>query len=131
MNTDPIADLLTRIRNANRISADSCTVPSSKVKVRILDALKREGFISDYTVHSDGPKGVIEVALKYGPDGEKVITDIQRYSKVGCRRYRGLDDIPSVRGGMGICVVSTNKGVLSDRECREQKVGGEILCTVE
>jgi small subunit ribosomal protein S8 len=131
MNTDPIADLLTRIRNANRIGSESCSVPASKVKVRILDTLKREGFIRDYTVHADGPKGVIEVALKYGPDGEKVITDIQRYSKVGCRRYRSLDEIPTVRGGMGICVVSTDKGVLSDRECRENKVGGEVLCTVE
>lgn len=131
MNTDPIADLLTRIRNANRIAADSCSVPASKIKVRILETLKREGFIQDYTVHSDGPKGVVEVALKYGPDGEKVITDIQRYSKVGCRRYRSLAEIPKVRGGMGICVVSTNQGVLSDRECREKKVGGEVLCIVE
>lgn len=131
MNTDPIADLLTRIRNANRISAESCTMPASRIKVRILETLKREGFIADYTVHSDGAKGAIEVALKYGPDGEHVITDIQRFSKVGCRRYRGVEDLPKVRGGMGICVVSTNKGVLSDRECREQKVGGEVLCTVE
>ena len=131
MNTDPIADLLTRIRNANRNGAKSCTVPASRIKVNILDTLKREGFINEYTVHSDGVKGVLEVALKYGPEGEKVITDIQRYSKVGCRRYRSVEDLPKVRGGMGICVVSTNKGVLSDRECRVQKVGGEVLCTVE
>ena len=131
MNTDPIADLLTRIRNANRNRAESCTVPASRVKVNILDALKREGFIEEYTVHSDGAKGVVEVALKYGPEGERVITDIQRFSKVGCRRYRSVEDLPNVRGGLGICVVSTNKGVLSDRECRAQKVGGEVLCTVE
>jgi small subunit ribosomal protein S8 len=131
MNTDPIADLLTRIRNANRNRAASCTLPASKVKVRILDTLKREGFIENYTVHSAGPKSVVEVALKYGPEGEQVITDIQRYSKVGCRRYRGCADLPKVRGGMGICVVSTNKGVLSDRECRAQKLGGEVLCTVQ
>ena len=131
MNTDPIADLLTRIRNANRISSASCTVPASRMKVRILDTLKREGFITAYTVHSDGPKGVVEVELKYGPEGERVITHIQRFSKVGCRRYRKLEDLPHVCGGMGICIVSTNKGVLSDRECRQQKVGGEVLCTVE
>ena len=131
MNTDPIADLLTRIRNANRNRAASCTVPASKMKVRIVDALKREGYIESYAVHSDGAKGVIEVKLNYGPEGEHVITDIQRFSKVGCRRYRGVAELPKVRGGMGICVVSTNKGVLSDRECREQKVGGEVLCTVE
>ena len=131
MNTDPIADLLTRIRNANRITAASCSVPASQIKVRILETMKREGFIADYTVHSEGAKGVIEVALKYGPDGEQVITDIQRFSKVGCRRFRGVEDLPKGRGGLGICVVSTNKGVLSDRECREQKVGGEVLCTVE
>ena len=131
MNTDPIADLLTRIRNANRNRAVSCTVPASRVKVNILDTLKREGFIDAYTVHSDGAKGVVEVTLKYGPEGEQVITDIQRYSKVGCRRFRGVEDLPKVRGGLGICVVSTNKGVLSDRECRAQKVGGEVLCTVE
>jgi small subunit ribosomal protein S8 len=131
MNTDPIADLLTRIRNANRNRAESCTVPASRVKVNILDTLKREGFIGAYTVHSEGVKGVVEIALKYGPEGEQVITDIQRYSKVGCRRYRGVADLPVVRGGLGICVVSTNKGVLSDRECRAQKIGGEVLCTVE
>lgn len=131
MNTDPIADLLTRIRNANRNKAAACMVPASKMKVSVLDAMKREGYIADYTVHSDGAKGVVEIALKYGPDGEHVITDLQRYSKVGCRRYRGVEDLPKVRGGMGICVVSTNKGILSDRECREHKVGGEVLCTVE
>lgn len=131
MNTDPIADLLTRIRNANRIHADRCSVPASKMKVHILDALKREGYIANYTVHSEGAKGVVDVELKYGPNGEHVITDIQRFSKVGCRRYRGVHDLPKVRGGMGVAIVSTSKGVLSDRECRTQKVGGEVLCTVE
>jgi small subunit ribosomal protein S8 len=131
MNTDPIADLLTRIRNANRNRAESCVVPASKIKVNILDTLKREGFIEKYTVHSDGAKGVVEISLKYGPEGEHVITHINRFSKVGCRRYRGVDDLPEVCGGLGICVVSTNQGVLSDRECREKKVGGEVLCTVE
>ena len=131
MNTDLIAVLLISIRNANRNHAASCVVPASKIKVGIADALKREGFIDSYTVHSDGPKGVIEIGLKYGSEGEKVLTDIQRYSKVGCRRYRKVVDLPRVRGGLGICVVSTPNGVLSDRECRAQKVGGEVLCIVE
>ena len=131
MNTDPIADLLTRLRNANRNSAVSFVVPASKMKVNILDTLKREGYIENYTVQAKGAIGVIEVVLKYGPEGERVVTDVQRFSKVGCRRYRGVENLPKVRGGMGICVVSTNKGVFSDRECRERKLGGEVLCTVE
>lgn len=130
MNTDPIADLLTRIRNANRNLAARCSVPASKIKVSILETLKCEGFLSDYTVHSTGAKALIDVQLKYGPLGERVITDIQRFSKVGCRRYRGFEELPKVRGGMGICVVSTNQGILSDRECRAKKIGGEVLCTV-
>ena len=131
MMTDPIADLLTRIRNALRVRAATCTVPGSAMKVRILDVLKREGYIADYEVHSDGSRSSIVVALKYGEEGEQVITDIQRYSKPGCRRFRGVADLPTVRGGLGIAVVSTNAGVLSDRECREKRVGGEVLCTVE
>ncbi len=131
MMTDPIAELLTRIRNALRIEADSCTVPGSALKVRILDVLKREGYISEFSVHSDGPRSAIEIQLKYGPEGEKIITRIQRFSKPGCRRHRGFRDLPKVRGGLGIAIVSTNQGVLSDRECREKKVGGEVLCTVE
>jgi small subunit ribosomal protein S8 len=130
MMTDPIADLLTRIRNAVRNRAADCTVPGSGMKVRILDVLKREGYISAYEVFSDGPRSVLRVALKYGPDGEQIITNIDRFSKPGCRRYRTVDDLPRVRGGLGIAIVSTNKGVLSDRECREQNVGGEVLCTV-
>ena len=121
MMTDPIADLLTRIRNALRNRAETCAVPGSGLKVAILEALKREGYIIGYTVHSEGPKSMIEVQLKYGPEGEQVITQITRYSKPGCRRYRSAPDLPRVRGGLGICVVSTNRGVLSDRECREQR----------
>ena len=131
MMTDPIADMLTRIRNSLRNNADSCSVPGSKIKVRVLDVLKREGYIEGYEVHSEGPRSVINVALKYGPEGEHVITNIQRYSKPGCRRYRSADELPKARGGLGISVVSTNQGVLSDRECREKRVGGEVLCTVE
>lgn len=131
MMTDPIADLLTRIRNALRNRADACTIPGSKLKVRVLEVLQREGYIQSYEVHADGPRSVIRVELKYGPEGEQVITEIQRFSKPGCRRFRAVADLPKVRGGLGISVVSTNLGVLSDRECREKMVGGEVLCTVE
>lgn len=133
MMTDPIADLLTRVRNALRNHSASCSVPGSKLKVRVLDVLKREGYIGGYEVQasSEGPQSLINVSLRYGPDGEQVITSIQRYSKPGCRRYRGVDELPRVRGGLGIAVVSTNQGVLSDRECRAKRVGGEVLCVVE
>jgi small subunit ribosomal protein S8 len=131
MMTDPIADLLTRIRNALRNRADSCTVPGSRLKVGVLEVLKREGYIRGYEVHSDGPRSVVRVDMKYGPDGEQVITQIKRFSRPGCRRYRGVADLPVVRGGLGIGIVSTNQGVLSDRECRERRVGGEVLALVE
>ncbi len=132
MMTDPIADLLTRVRNALAIRADNCSVPGSKLKVLVLDVLKREGYIAGYEVHAaDGPQSVIRVSLRYGPEGEQIITSLQRYSTPGCRRYRGVADLPRVRGGLGIAVVSTNQGVLSDRECRAKRVGGEVLCTVE
>jgi small subunit ribosomal protein S8 len=131
MMTDPIADLLTRIRNGLRNHSGTCTVPGSRLKVAVLEVLKREGYIVGYTIHSEGVKSVVQVDLKYGPEGEQVITRLQRYSKPGCRRYRSSEELPAVRGGLGICVVSTNRGVLSDRECREQHVGGEVLCTVE
>jgi len=131
MTTDPIADLLTRIRNALRRRSPSCCVPGSNAKVRVLDVLKREGYIEGYQVAADGCRSNIVVQLKYGPEGEQVINTLKRYSSPGCRRYRGVDQIPKVRGGLGIAVVSTNKGVLSDRECRAQRVGGEVLCTID
>jgi small subunit ribosomal protein S8 len=131
MMTDPIGDLLTQMRNALRNRSDTCTVPGSQLKVRLLDVLKREGYILGYEVHGDGPRSYIRIDLKYGPDGQDVITKIQRFSKPGCRRYRAVRELPRARGGLGIAVVSTNRGVLSDRECREHKIGGEVLCTVE
>ncbi|MFO1051345.1 MAG: 30S ribosomal protein S8 [Planctomycetota bacterium] len=130
MMTDPIADLLTRIRNSSRVKAESFTIPGSAMKVRVLDVLKREGYIRGYEIHSDGPQSQIRVELKYGADGQSVVTTIDRYSKPGCRRYRRVVDLPKVRGGLGIAVVSTSVGVLSDRECREKNVGGEVLCVV-
>lgn len=131
MMTDPIADLLTRVRNALANRSHSCSVPGSKLKVRVLDVLKREGYIAGYAVHAEGPRSVINVDLRYGPEGEQIITSMRRYSSPGCRRYRGVEDLPKVRGGLGIAVVSTNQGVLSDRECRAKRVGGEVLCVVE
>ena len=131
MMTDPIADMLTRIRNALMSRKNDCLMPGSRLKVGILDVLKREGFIDAYEVAAEGHRSVIRVQLRYGPEGEHVITTINRYSKPGCRRYRGCDDLPKVRGGLGIAVVSTNQGILSDRECRKRRVGGEVLCTVD
>jgi small subunit ribosomal protein S8 len=131
MMTDPIADMLTRMRNALMRRANNCVVPGSRLKVAILDAIKREGFIQSYEVAADGPRSVIRVEFRYGPDGERVISSLDRYSRPGCRRYRGVDDLPKVRGGLGIAVVSTNQGVLSDRECRQRRLGGEVLCTVD
>ena len=131
MMTDPVADMLTRIRNALRNRSVSCLVPASKFKVSILDVLKREGFIGNYDVQTEGSRAWCNVELKYGPDGEDVVTALRRFSKPGCRRFRGHEDMPTVRGGLGIAIVSTNQGVLSDRECREKRVGGEVLCTVE
>ena len=104
MMTDPIADMLTRIRNALRNTQASCAVPGSRMKVGVLDVLKREGFIRGYEVHSDGPKSFIHVHLGYGPEGEQVITSLDHFSKPGCRRYRGAGELPVVRGGLGIAV---------------------------
>ena len=111
MMTDPIADLLTRMRNALRNRFPSCTVPGSRLKVAVLDALKREGYIQGYTVQSHGVRSVIQVDLKYGGEGEQLITRVKRFSTPGCRRYRGIDQMPKVRGGLGLSVVSTNQGV--------------------
>jgi small subunit ribosomal protein S8 len=128
--TDPIADMLTRIRNANAIRRASVDIPHSRLKVGIADVLRREGFIQDYTVAAGGGQGVLKVTLKYGPDGETVIREIRRESKPGRRVYKGVGDIPRVLGGIGIAVYSTTRGVLSDRECLEKNIGGEFLCTV-
>lgn len=129
--SDPIADMLTRIRNANRIGKKRVRVKRSKVCLGVARVLKEEGFIGDYASIDDAVgQGVIELELKYGPLGEKVIQDVQRVSKPGRRFYRGVDELVRVRDGLGIAVVSTNRGVLSDRQCRQQRLGGEVLCTV-
>jgi small subunit ribosomal protein S8 len=128
--TDPIADMLTRIRNASSARHEKCLVPRSRLKIRIAEVLKQEGFIKDFVVHEDGPQGAITILLKYSADREPAISDIKRISKPGLRRYVPTDSIPRILNGMGIAILSTSKGVLVDREARKQKVGGELICTV-
>ena len=128
--TDPIGDMLTRIRNASSARHEKCLVPKSRLKVRIAEVLKEEGFIKDFVVHQDGVQGAITILLKYSGDREPAISDIKRVSKPGLRRYVPNDSIPRVLNGMGIAILSTSKGVLVDREARKQKVGGELICTV-
>ncbi len=131
MWSDPIADMLTRIRNGMHVRRKQVQIPNSKMKVGIARVLRDEGYINGYDVVENTNQGLLRVDLKYGRRGEDVIHRIARVSKPGCRVYRGVDALPRVMDGMGIAVVSTPQGVLSDRECRERKVGGEILCTVE
>ena len=129
-NQDPIADMLTRIRNANRVGRRLVIVPKSKICTGIAQVLKDEGYIEEYDVIDDERQGTIRVKLKYSMTGEKVIHDLDRASKPGRRIYRKVDELPKVLNGMGIAVVSTSKGVMSDRKAREENVGGELLCTV-
>lgn len=128
--SDPIADLLTRIRNANSIRMPQVDIPASNMKRNIADVLKREGYIRDYRVIENEHQGVLRIFLKYGPDGEFVINRINRVSKPGRRVYRGLNDIPEVLKGLGIAILTTSRGVLSDREARQRGVGGEVLAEV-
>ncbi len=129
-NQDPIADMLTRIRNANRVGRRFVQIPRSKICLGIAQVLKDEGYIEAFDSVDDATQGVIRVKLKYTSNGSKVIHEIDRESKPGCRVYRGAKELPNILNGMGICVVSTSKGVMSDRRAREQGVGGELLCTV-
>ncbi len=128
--TDPIGDMLTRIRNASSARHEKVLVPKSNLKIRIAEVLKEEGFIKDYVVHQDAVQGAISILLKYSADREPAISDIKRVSKPGLRRYVPNDSIPRILNGMGIAILSTSKGVLVDREARKQKVGGELICTV-
>ncbi len=128
--TDPIADLLTRIRNANVARHSQLEVPASTLKREIVDILKQEGFIRDYEFIEDNKQGVLRLFLKYGQDNERVITGIKRISKPGLRVYAKADELPRVLNGLGIAVVSTSKGVLTDKEARRQAVGGEVLAYV-
>ena len=130
MMTDPIADLLTRIRNAVQIERPYVDVPYSKMKRGVVEVLQREGYVWDFEIIEQQPASILRINLKYGPNGERVIQHLERVSKPGCRVYRGVDDTPRVLQGLGIYVVSTNKGLLSNREARKQNVGGELLCRV-
>src|SRR5436853_1977929 len=130
MRSDPIADLLTRIRNASRAEHEKVDIPSSKLKVRIAEILKDEGFIKNYRVLDDPKQGTLRVYLKYGPANEKVISGLVRVSKPGRRVYVTHDKVPSILAGMGVAIVSTSRGVVSDRDARKQKVGGEVLAYV-
>lgn len=130
--TDPIADLLTRIRNANMRYAERVEIPASKLKLRVVEILKQEGFIRNFRVieQKKNPRATIRVYLKYGPSRERVITSLQRVSKGSVRRYAGKDSLPRVIGGMGIAIISTSQGLMTDREARRRGIGGEILCEV-
>ena len=128
--SDPIADMLTRIRNALRARNKVVNIRSSRLCEGICAVLKQEGYIEDFKRIENDNQGILRVYLKYGPLGEDVITELKRISKPSLRVYRGVEDMPRPLGGLGISLVSTSKGVLSDRQCREQKVGGEVVCTV-
>ena len=128
--TDPIADLLTRIRNANTAKHDTVDCPSSKIKCAIVEILSNEGYIKGYQVIDDGKQGVIRITLKYSPSGEKVISGPKRVSKPGLRYYAGAEDMPKVLNGLGTAIVSTSKGVMTDKEARKENVGGEVLAFV-
>lgn len=128
--SDPIADMLTRIRNANSAGLDHVDIPNSKTKVAIARILKEEGFIKYYKVMRNNKQGTIRVFLKYGPNKERALMGLDRVSRPSLRRYMKSGDIPFVRGGLGITIISTSDGILTGRDCRQRKVGGEVLCTV-
>ncbi|MBH0231786.1 30S ribosomal protein S8 [Halobacillus yeomjeoni] len=128
--TDPIADMLTRIRNANMVRHEKLELPASNVKKEIADILKREGFVRDYEFVEDNKQGVLRIFLKYGQNNERVITGVKRISKPGLRVYAKAEELPKVLNGLGVAVVSTSKGLLTDKEAREQAIGGEVLAYV-
>ena len=130
--TDPVADMLTRIRNANTAMHDTVRMPSSKVKEALAAILKREGYIDEFAVQDDPgrPGRVLEITMKYAPDRSRTISGIRRISKPGLRVYTKADRLPRVLGGLGVAVLSTSQGLMTDREARQRRVGGEILCYV-
>ena len=130
MLTDPIADMLTRIRNSVLIKAEKVDIPASRLKVEIAKIMKEEGFIKSYKIIKDKKQGVLRVTLKYAPDSKPIVEGLKRISKPGRRVYVGKDEVPSVMGGMGIAVVTTPKGILTDKACRREGVGGEVLCYI-
>jgi small subunit ribosomal protein S8 len=130
MMTDPIADMLTRIRNAIQIESPSVDIPASRVKIGIAEALQREGFIWDFEIVEQSPQNILRINLKYGPNGERVVQRIRRISTPGRRVYAHAKNMPNVLQGLGVCILTTNQGVLSNREAKAKNVGGEILCEV-
>lgn len=128
--TDPIADMLTRIRNGNSARHKSVDIPASNIKKEISNILLKEGYIKNFEVIDDDKQGVIRIDLKYGENNEKVISGIKRISKPGLRVYVGSQDVPKVLGGLGIAIISTSKGMLTDKEARQNNVGGEVICYV-
>src|SRR5210317_1486773 len=126
--SDPLADFLTRIRNAVMVRYETVDVPMSNLKVDVAKVLRQEGYINDYEIIEDNKQGVLRISLKYGPKDERVISGLRRVSKPGLRQYVKADDIPKVLSGLGISILSTSKGILTDREARRLRVGGEILC---
>ena len=128
--TDPIADMLSRIRNANSVYHDKVEVPGSKIKKAIAEVLKNEGFIKDYTFTEDNKQGVITIRLKYGSNREKVINGLKRVSRPGLRKYAKHDEVPRVLGGLGIAIISTSHGIMTDKEARKKGLGGEVIAFV-
>jgi small subunit ribosomal protein S8 len=128
--TDPIADMLTRIRNANMVGHESVDVPASKMKKSIAEILLNEGYIKGYDLIEDNKQGIIRIQMKYGQNKERVITGIKKISKPGLRVYAKTEDIPRVLGGLGIAIVSTSAGVITDKEARKKNIGGEVICYV-
>lgn len=128
--TDPIADFLTRIRNANMVHHDKVEIPASRVKKAMAEILKSEGFIKDCESIDDGKQGILRVYLKYGANKEKTITGLKRISKPGLRVYAKRDEVPRVLGGLGIAVLSTSHGIMTDKQARKQRLGGEVICYV-
>ena len=128
--TDPIADFLTRIRNANSVNHEKVEIPASTTKKTLADILKAEGIIKDFDYIEDGKQGILRLYLKYGPNKEKVITGIKRISKPGLRVYVKRDEVPRVLGGLGIAVISTSQGMMTDKEARKRGLGGEVICYV-
>lgn len=128
--TDPIADMLTRIRNANTVKHETVDVPASNIKKEIVRILLEEGFVRGYDVIEDGKQGIIRIQLKYGQSGERVISGLKRISKPGMRVYAANHEIPKVLNGLGISVISTSKGILTDKQARKENVGGEVICYV-
>ena len=128
--TDPVADFLTRIRNGNMVMHQTVEVPGSKMKIGLSKILKEEGYIKDFEYIEDGKQGVIRIYLKYGPNKEKVITGLKRISKPGLRVYVQKDEVPKVLGGLGTAIVSTSKGLMTDKNARKEGLGGEVICYI-